>query len=305
MFREKGSFMKMLKDGEQVFAPSVWDCFSAKAAEICGYKAMLLSGAAVSKGLTGMPDLGLMTADELIYVTERIADFSPLPLIVDFDEGYGDSPLNVYRNIKRLVRAGAQGFTLDDGQGIRGYERLAYYRGTGKKPYDVMPMDVYLAKIKAALAAVEGTDCVVIARTESRAVNGFDDAIERVARAQELGAQMTLINRVNDIEECRKVAEAVPGWKMYPDIDVMPEGVPMVTMEEVRKLGFNFVTIHCLEKGAMWGMLLYGKKNFENKNGVFSGHHQMDGLTEEEKKEAFNVYGTQWLQMEKSFLEHK
>ena len=47
----------MLKDGEQVFAPSVWDCFSAKAAELCGYRAMLLSGAAVSKGLTGMPDL--------------------------------------------------------------------------------------------------------------------------------------------------------------------------------------------------------------------------------------------------------
>ena len=198
--------MKMLNDGEQVFAPSVWDCFSAKAAELCGYRAMLLSGAAVSKGLTGMPDLGLMTADELIYVTERIADFSPLPLIVDFDEGYGDSPLNVYRNIKRLVRAGAQGFTLDDGQGVRGYERLAYYRGTGKKPYDVMSMDVYLAKIKAALAAVEGTDCVVIARTESRAVNGFDDAMERVARAHELGAQMTLINRVNDFEECKKLS---------------------------------------------------------------------------------------------------
>ena len=297
--------MKMLKDGEQVFAPSVWDCFSAKAAELCGYRAMLLSGAAVSKGLTGMPDLGLMTADELIYVTERITDFSPLPLIVDFDEGYGDSPLNVYRNIKRLVRAGAQGFTLDDGQGVRGYERLAYYRGTGKKPYDVMPMDVYLAKIKAALAAVEGTDCVVIARTESRAVNGFDDAMERVARAHELGAPMTLINRVNDMEECKKVAAAVPGWKMYPDIDVMPDGVPMVTMEDVKELGFNFVTIHCLEKGAMWGMVLSGKNNFQNKNGIFSGRHQMDGLTEEEKKEAFNVYGTQWLQLEKTFQEMK
>ena len=59
MFKEKGSFMKMLNDGEQVFAPSVWDCFSAKAAELCGYRAMLLSGAAVSKGLTGMPDSAL------------------------------------------------------------------------------------------------------------------------------------------------------------------------------------------------------------------------------------------------------
>lgn len=67
-----------------------------------------------------------------------------------------------------------------------------------------MSMDVYLAKIKAALAAVEGTDCVVIARTESRAVNGFDDAMERVARAHELGAQMTLINRVNDLKSAKR-----------------------------------------------------------------------------------------------------
>lgn len=301
MFEEKGSFKKMLENGEQVFAPSVWDCFSAKAVRMSGFKAMLLSGAAVSKSMIGMPDLGIMTADELIYATERIAAFSPLPLIVDFDEGYGDSPLNVYRNVKRLVQAGAQGFTLDDGQGVRGYERLVYNRGTGRKPYDVMPMDVYLSKIKAALAAVEGTDCVVIARTESRPIYGFDDAIERVARAKELGAHMTLINRVNDLEECKKVAANVPGWKMYPDVDVMPEGVPMVKMEDLKELGFNFVTVHYLEKGSMWGMLLYGKHNYQNQNAMFSVHHQMDGLTEEEKKEAFNIHGTQWLDLEKEF----
>ena len=79
MFEEQGSLKKMLENGEQVFAPSVRDCFSAKTVQMSGFKAMLLSGAAVSKSMIGMPDLGIMTADELIYATERIAAFSPCP----------------------------------------------------------------------------------------------------------------------------------------------------------------------------------------------------------------------------------
>ena len=79
------------------------------------------------------------------------------------------------------------------------------------------------------------------------------------------------------------------------------QGVPMVKMEDLKELGFNFVTVHYLEKGSMWGMLLYGKHNYQNQNAMFSVHHQMDGLTEEEKKEAFNIHGTQWLDLEKEF----
>ncbi len=301
MLKKKSTtFKEMLLNGEQVIAPSVWDCYSAKAAEAVGYKALLLSGAAAASSLTGTPDLGLMTVDELIWITERICAYSPLPVIVDFDEGYGDSPINIFRNVERLVRAGAQGFTLDDGMGKRGWARLKYGE-KGKVPYEVVPTEILLGKVKAALAATEGTDCVVIARTESRPINGFDDAIDRMARAADIGAPMTLINRYNNIEECRLAAEKIPGWKLYPDITVV-DGKPDVEMDEIMALNYNFVTMHYLEKGAMWGMMHYGRENIKNGNAVYSEMHDMGGLTPEEQLAARQMDPVEWLELEKEFM---
>ena len=214
---KKARFMDLLKQGEMVFAPCIWDCYSAKAAELSGFKAVLLAGTPAAAALTGTPDLGIMTADELIYLTERVAAFSPLPVLVDFDEGYGDSPLNTYRNVSRLVQAGCQGFTLDDGMGIRGCTRMSRVQ-PGEHPYELVSREQFAAKIRAALRAIEGTDTVLIARTEIRINEGFDEAIYRMKMAEDLGAHMTMINKVCGIEEARYVAETCKGWKMYPEI---------------------------------------------------------------------------------------
>ena len=118
----KGSFKKMLSE-KQVLSPCVWDCYSMKAVELAGFDCALLSGSSVSESLTGIPDLGLISVDELVGVAERVAHFASIPLVVDFDEGYGDSPLNVARNVEKLLKAGVSGFTLDDGMGVRGYTK--------------------------------------------------------------------------------------------------------------------------------------------------------------------------------------
>lgn len=140
-----------------------------KAVELAGFDCALLSGAAVAENVMGYPDLGIMTVDELLFVAERVAHYASIPLLVDFDEGYGDSPLNVSRNVERLLKSGVRGLTLDDGMGIRGYARLSQNkrieqvkRGIQVKPYDVFPVEHYIAKIKAALDVLEGTDCVSI-----------------------------------------------------------------------------------------------------------------------------------------------
>lgn len=267
----------LLKEGQQ-FCPCVWDCYSTAAAQQTGFKSVLLSGAAVSASNLGMPDLGILTVDELIWVTERLTAFSSVPVLVDFDEGYGDSPLNVYHNVERLIKAGAKGLTLDDGMGMRGWQRLGYAKSRGlKKPYDVFPTEHYLAKIKAALAAIDGGDCLLIARTEARPVNGLDDAIDRVARAVDLGAPMALVNRLYNLDECKKMAEQIPGWKMYPDVE-SHNGVPEVELADIEKLGFNLVTMHYLEKGMIWGMMEYGLNNIANKSTVYSNDHDMGGI---------------------------
>ena len=77
---KKTRFMDLLKQGEMVFAPCIWDCYSAKAAEMSGFKAALLAGTPAAASLTGTPDLGIMTGDELIYLTERVASFSSIPM---------------------------------------------------------------------------------------------------------------------------------------------------------------------------------------------------------------------------------
>ncbi|MGO7388942.1 isocitrate lyase/phosphoenolpyruvate mutase family protein, partial [Rhizobium ruizarguesonis] len=78
--------------------------------------------------------------------------------------------------------------------------------------------ELWLAKIKASIEACQGSDCVVIARTESKLEKGLDDAIERCVRAAALGAEMTYVHGLRTLEECRKEAKELPGWKMFGDV---------------------------------------------------------------------------------------
>ena len=266
--------------------------------EMCGFKAALLAGTPAAAALTGTPDLGLMTGDELIYLTERIAAFSRIPIVVDFDEGYGDSPINTYRNIARLVDAGAQGFTLDDGMGIRGCTRMPLAK-IGKRPYELVSREHFAAKIRAALEAIEGTDCVLIARTEVRINEGFEEAIYRMKMAEDMGAHMTMINNVRGIEEARHVAEICKGWKMYPDI-VSHNGKTDADLDELLKMNFNFVTMHFFERASIAAMIKHGKENFKNNSTVYSDTFDT-GLTPEEKEEILAMNGKKWLEFEKHF----
>lgn len=295
----KGSLKKMLGE-KQLLSPCVWDCYSMKAVQMAGFDCALLSGSSVSESLTGIPDLGLISVDELVGVAERVAHFADIPLLVDFDEGYGDSPLNTYRNITRLVNAGAQGFTLDDGMGIRGCTRMGYVK-PGEHPYELVSREHFKAKLKAALEAIAGTDCVLIARTEVRINEGFEEAIYRMKMAEDMGAHMTMINNVRGIEEARHVAQICKGWKMYPDI-VSHDGKTDAELDELLKLNFNLVTMHFFERAAIGAMLKHGRENFKNGNTVYSDTCDT-GLTREELAQISGMNGRKWLDWEKHFYE--
>lgn len=286
---------------EQIFAPCVYDCISARAAELCGYKTMMLSGGAVSYGMDGLPDMAFATIDEILWVTERITNISPLPLIVDADDGYGESPVVVYRNMYRLVKAGAMGITVDDSTGIRGFERMLAPSTKHVRTEHIVPRDLWLSKIKASIAACEGSDCVVIARVgvPLNTKEGFTEAIERALRAKDLGAEMTMLG-VHTIEDAKKVAAYDIGWKMWPDV-ISINGVPSVELDDVYKLGFNFVTMHIFEKAAMYGMMKYGTENFKNQSSVFSEMHDMNGYPTLADQIGTLVDYKKWLKMESDF----
>jgi len=291
---------------EQIFAPCVYDCMSAKAAEMAGFKAMFLSGGAISYSQNGLPDMAFSTADEMIAVVERITNVTDLPLLVDADDGYGESPVVVYHTVKRLIKAGAQGFCIDDNTGFRGFERMEASRQDPSRPYThpVISREAWLAKIKAAIEACEGTDMLVIARTECATQEGFDEAIERCVRARELGADMTLIcGGLYDIETARYVNKYDKGWKMFPDIFSV-NGVPNAELSDLAEEGFNLVTFHIFEKAALYGMMLYGSQNIKNGNTVFSETHDFKGsVTAEELEKALTMNKELWRARQRDFLD--
>ncbi|MBY2907470.1 MULTISPECIES: isocitrate lyase/PEP mutase family protein [Rhizobium] len=287
--REKVKFRDLVSR-KQVFTPCVWDCYSAKAAEMAGFEAILLSGASLGFSMSGVPDLGLHNQEELVYATDRIADYSPLPLVIDADDGFGDV-VQTFRTCYRLAKAGAGAILIEDTPNERGYARFgrameaATLAGKvdGNVPHEVVSQELWLAKIKASIEACQGTDCVVIARTESKLEKGLDDAIERCVRAAALGAEMTYVHGLRTLEECRKVAKELPGWKMFGDVATV-NGVPFVRLEEIEALGFNLVTMHYLEKGSMYGMMDYGRHVFKDRSTRYADEHSMGGMTPAEQK---------------------
>lgn len=276
---ERKTLRELVAD-HQVFAPIVWDVMSAKCAEIAGFEATLLSGGKVAMNCA-TPDIGLISADDLVRVTGYVCQASPLPCCIDADDGYGATPLHAYRTTKRLADVGAMALTLDDTTGVRGYNRwgmeLRSGKGFGNIKHPVVSRDEFLAKTRASLDACSGTDCMLIARTECALQEGLEEAIERCIRAEELGAEMTLIIGLMKIDEAREISKHLKGWKMWPDI-MAPNGVPDAEMDDLEDLGFNFVTAHLLQKGADYGMVDFGRHVLEDKNTVYCDNFDMGDI---------------------------
>lgn len=294
---QKKTTLKELLEKGQVFAPCIWDCVTARSAELSGFGATVLSSGALAWSMLGMPDLGLLTVDEVVFATERIAQYSSIPLIVDAEDGYGESPIHTYRTVSRLAKAGAMAVMIDDTTGIRGWERQLYQ---DTRLYETIPQKNWLAKLDAAMAACEGTDCMLIARTEAKFKSGLDEAIDRCIQAEKLGAPMTLTIGIRGVEEAKAVADKVHGWKMYPDVKSV-NGVADIDLKTAAELGYNLVTMHYMEKAVQFGLMTYGLENAKNGNTVFSDTHDMGGIGDQCRGK-FSTY-KRWLDMERVFMD--
>jgi 2-methylisocitrate lyase-like PEP mutase family enzyme len=280
--------LRELLQRENILAPCVFDCASARAVELCGYKGMMLSGAELCMASKGMPDLGLLSLDEMLWAVTRITDVSPLPLAVDIEDGFG-GPLNVYHTCERMAKAGAAAVLLED-EAEPGFAR-------GVVRDNILPREAYYAKVKAAVAALKGSDCLLIARTNVD-LKRLEEGIERCLGALEAGAEMTVIVRLNNLKDAKEVSKRVPGWKMYPDLN-QDMDVPEVAVEDVYALGFNFVTMHYLMKAAMAGMIEYGRQNLANNNNVYSNHQRPCGVPGQSGMPFFEPQ--KWLDFEGTF----
>lgn len=207
--------------------PGVFNAFSAQLAKRTGFGAVYLSGGALTSSL-GIPDIGLLTLDEVAEGVRRIKAAAGLPVIADIDTGFGE-PINVYRTVKTLEAAGADAVHIED-QILP--KRCGHLDGK-----EVVEPEQMVRKIKAALKARR--DMLIIARTDARSVNGLDDAIERAKIYVEAGADAIFPEALMSEAEFAAFSKNV----RRPLLANMTEfgKTPYIPAATFKRLGFKYV----------------------------------------------------------------
>ncbi|MGW4421413.1 isocitrate lyase/PEP mutase family protein [Streptosporangium sp. NPDC004631] len=221
----------LLEQDAPVFAGGCYDSLSAAVLERAGFPALFVSGAGVSASVIGMPDLGLLSLEELVRTARNIINRSAVPVVVDADTGFGNE-LNVTRTIRELVRAGAAGVMLEDQTSPKRCGQL-----DGK---DVVDADTFVRKIAAAADARGDSGMKIIARTDALAIHGLEESLSRVRRAHDAGADITFVEAPRTDDQVREIGGRSPGWPMY---GLTGSIVPSYGRDELRELGFRFVTL--------------------------------------------------------------
>lgn len=218
---------EILRKADFLIIPGVFNPFTALLAEKVGFKAVYLSGGALTSSF-GLPDLGIITLDEVAEMVRKIREVTDIPIIVDADTGFGEA-INVYRAVKVLERAGANAIQIED-------QVLPKKCGHLEGKEVVTPKDMVI-KIKSALRARK--DMLIIARTDSRAINGIDDAIERAKMYLEAGADIIFPEALESKEEFSKFAKEVKA----PLLANMTEfgKTPFITANEFKDMGYKYV----------------------------------------------------------------
>jgi 2-methylisocitrate lyase-like PEP mutase family enzyme len=217
-----------------VIAPGVYDGITARLVELAGFSVAYMTGAGTSLSL-GYPDLGLLTLTEMADNAGIITRTIDLPLIADADTGYGNE-LNVTRTVREYERAGVAGMHLEDQVSPKRCGHLA-----GK---EVVDRDEFLAKIRAAAAARQNPDFVLIARTDSRAVLGLDEAIWRANAALGAGADIAFVEAIPDLAELAAVPHRVNGPCL---LNVVQGGkTPEVNLLDAEAMGYRLAIMPSL-----------------------------------------------------------
>jgi methylisocitrate lyase len=215
--------------GPTAFA-GVYDALSAKLAERAGFPLAFVSGYSVAATFLGEPDLGILTQTEMIDHARRICTSVRIPVIVDADTGYGN-PLNVFRTVRELIAAGAAGCFLEDQVWPK---RCGHMRGKR-----IVERQEYVQKIRAAVEARGERDFFIVARTDALAVQGMDEAVDRVVAAREAGADASFIEAPSSIEDLAIIGRRAPA----PNVANMIEGgrTPVLPRDELARLGFHLI----------------------------------------------------------------
>ncbi len=284
---------KLIHGPEILVLPCCHDALSAKIIEKAGFQAVAAAGYGLAGSLLGMPDIAVLTGAEMIAQYRNICDAVSLPVFVDIDTGFGDVN-NVIRAVKDCEKAGVAGLLLED----QTYpKRCGHMAGKG-----VIAAQEYLPKLRAALWAREDPDLVIMARTDSYAIFGIEEAIRRARLYAEEGADMVFVEALHRPEEMRAVNRALAETHT-PSMANMIEGgqTPLLSAADLKELGYSVVAYPC---GSIFvaAKALQSWAAYLQKHGTINGY--LDNMLSFE--EYFELIGARAIrEREKQFLAPK
>ena len=224
--------LKSIIKTETLLAPGIYDALSGLIAEQSGAKAVYLSGASIAYTRFGRSDVGLISVSEVHDTLAAVTDRIKIPIIVDADTGFGNA-LNVQRTIRNFERAGAAAIQIED---------QSFPKRCGHLDGKVLiKTDEMVGKVKAAVDARKTSDTLIIARTDARAVEGLQEAIDRARTYEEAGADILFIEAPRSVDELKIIRKSF--HLNTPLLANMVEGgkTPVKTAEDLKSLGFNIV----------------------------------------------------------------
>jgi len=231
---------QMIAGSDLVVAPGVYDGLTAKLAEQAGFSSVYMTGAGTSAA-RGFPDFGLLTMSEMVENAGVIARSVNVPLIADADTGYGNE-LNMTRTVREYEMRGVAGIHIEDQVAPKKCGHL-----DGK---EVVSREDYLAKIRAAVAARRSRDFIIIARTDARAVLGFEEAIWRANAALDAGADVGFVEATQGMDEVADVPRKVQGPCL---LNIVRGGkTPDVILSDVAEMGYRIAILPSLLLGAVY-----------------------------------------------------
>lgn len=255
--KPKADKLKNLLDQKDIIVmPGCYDALSAKLIEREKLNAGFMSGFAVSSTRLGMPDTGLISFSEMAEQVRNICNVTSIPIIFDGDTGYGNV-VNVYRTVRGFADAGAAAIMIEDQKWPK---KCGHTKGK-----DVVELDEANSRIKAAVDAskMNNKDILVMARTDAIATRGLDDAIKRMQKFSELGADILFVEAIKSKEDMQRVIKEVPGHHM---INLIEDGeTPLLEMNELEDIGFKIAVFPLTLMSASVKTMQESLKNMKNK----------------------------------------